>query len=155
MPFAGFDGADYVVVWGDTRNGAADIYGARVEQDGTVLEPDGFTISTADYRQGNPAFAAGGPGKALIVYDGYTDEYPYRATRCWGVLHSHSRGDLNCDGSFNGADIDPFFLALGDPAAYVIQFPNCDIMLGDMNGDGAVNGADIDSFFECLGGGCP
>ncbi|MCH8805342.1 MAG: hypothetical protein IH986_04570 [Planctomycetes bacterium] len=65
-------------------------------------------------------------------------------------------GDLNCDGAFNGADIDPFFLALGDPAAYTARFPNCDILLGDMNGDGAVNGDDIDPFFACLGGGaCP
>ena len=65
-------------------------------------------------------------------------------------------GDLNCDGAVDGADIDPFFLALGDPAGYALQFPNCDLMLGDMNGDGAVNGADIDVFFECLGsGGCP
>ena len=65
-------------------------------------------------------------------------------------------GDLNCDGALNGADIDPFFLALGDPAAYAIAFPNCDIMNGDVNRDGAVNGADIDVFFECLGAGvCP
>jgi hypothetical protein len=64
-------------------------------------------------------------------------------------------GDLNCDGSFNGADIDPFFLALGDPTAYAVAFPDCDLTLADMNGDGAVNGADIDPFFECLGGGCP
>ena len=65
-------------------------------------------------------------------------------------------GDLNCDGAFNGGDIDPFFLALGDPAAYTAQFPNCDILLGDMNGDGSVNGGDIDPFFACLGGGvCP
>ena len=65
-------------------------------------------------------------------------------------------GDLNCDGSVNGGDIDPFFLALGDPAAYAIAFPNCDAQLADMNGDGRVNGADIDPFFACLGGGvCP
>ena len=66
------------------------------------------------------------------------------------------RGDLNCDGRFDGADIDPFFLALGDPAAYAIAFPNCDPLLADINGDGRVNGGDIDPFFECLGaGGCP
>ena len=66
------------------------------------------------------------------------------------------RGDLNCDGAINGADIDPFFLALGDPAAYMAQFPNCNILNGDMNLDGRVNGADIDPFFVCLGGGgCP
>ncbi len=64
-------------------------------------------------------------------------------------------GDLNCDGAFNGGDIDPFFLAIGDPAAYAAAFPNCDFMLADMNQDGAVNGADIDVFFDCLGGGCP
>ncbi|MCH8807739.1 MAG: hypothetical protein IH986_16875 [Planctomycetes bacterium] len=65
-------------------------------------------------------------------------------------------GDLNCDGAFNGGDIDPFFLALGDPAAYALAFPSCNILLGDMNGDGRVNGADIDPFFDCLAGGpCP
>jgi hypothetical protein len=65
-------------------------------------------------------------------------------------------GDLNCDGAFNGADIDPFSLALGDPATYAAQFPNCNILNGDINRDGTVNGADIDPFFECLGaGGCP
>ncbi|MCH8806355.1 MAG: hypothetical protein IH986_09740 [Planctomycetes bacterium] len=64
-------------------------------------------------------------------------------------------GDLNCDGTFNGGDIDPFFLALGDPANYVARFPNCDIMLGDMNCDNRVDGGDIDEFFRCLGaGGC-
>ena len=67
-------------------------------------------------------------------------------------------GDLNCDGAANGADIDPFFLALGDPAAYAAQFPDCNIINGDMSCDGAVNGADIDPFFACLGTGqcvCP
>ena len=65
-------------------------------------------------------------------------------------------GDLNCDGTFNGADIDPFFLALGDPAGYAIAFPNCDPLLGDLNADGRLDGGDIDPFFVCLGGGpCP
>jgi hypothetical protein len=72
------------------------------------------------------------------------------------VCAAYAKGDLNCDGAINGADIDPFFLALGDPPAYAAQFPDCEILLGDMNGDGATNGADIDPFFECLGGGnCP
>ena len=85
--------------------------------------------------------------------NGYTEvvdmgAYEFQGTTFW-------RGDLNCDGFFNGADIDPFFLALGDPAGYAIQFPNCDIMLGDMNCDNRVNGGDIDEFFRCLGvGGC-
>ena len=64
-------------------------------------------------------------------------------------------GDMNCDGALNGGDIDPFFLALGDPAAYAAQFPNCDPLNGDINGDGSLNGGDIDPFFQCLGGNCP
>lgn len=61
-------------------------------------------------------------------------------------------GDMNGDGFFNGADIDPFFLALGDPAAFALQFPNVDAAaVGDMNGDGLFNGADIDPFFAALG----
>ena len=63
---------------------------------------------------------------------------------------------MNCDGMFNGGDIDPFFLALGDPAAYTVAFPGCNILNGDMNSDGRLDGGDIDPFFECLGGGaCP
>lgn len=61
-------------------------------------------------------------------------------------------GDLNCDDLFNGADIDPFFLALGDPSAYQAAFPDCEIANADMNCDDLVNGADIDRFFACLAG---
>ena len=64
-------------------------------------------------------------------------------------------GDMNCDFVLNGADIDPFFVAVGDPAGYSAAFPCCDPRFADMNADGAVNGADIDPFFACLGGNCP
>jgi hypothetical protein len=63
---------------------------------------------------------------------------------------------VDCGGVFNGADIDAFFLAPGDRAAYATTFPDCDLNFADMNGDRAVNGADIDPFFDCLGNGnCP
>ncbi|MCH8807413.1 MAG: hypothetical protein IH986_15195 [Planctomycetes bacterium] len=86
-----------------------------------------------------------GDGNGIATVDMGADEFG-----------SFAFGDLNCDGAFNGADIDPFFLALGDPAAYAIAFPNCDPLLGDMNSDGRLDGGDIDPFFACLGGGaCP
>ena len=67
-----------------------------------------------------------------------------------------SKGDMNCDGFVNGADIDPFFLALGDPKQWHATYPDCEILNGDMNLDGLVNGADIDGFFDCLGNAnCP
>ena len=42
-------------------------------------------------------------------------------------------GDLNCDGLINALDIEPFVLALFDPAQYPVQYPDCDINLGDIN----------------------
>ena len=63
-------------------------------------------------------------------------------------------GDANCDGLFNGGDIDPFFIALGQPAVWIATYPNCDILCSnDISGDGSVNGGDIDLFFNALVGG--
>ena len=66
-------------------------------------------------------------------------------------------GDASCDGIFNGGDIDPFFEALGDPAAWQAAHPGCDMLcVTDINRDGMLNGGDIDPFFEALGAGeCP
>jgi hypothetical protein len=62
-------------------------------------------------------------------------------------------GDLNCDGAVNTFDIDPFVLALTNPAAYAAAHPDCDFMLADINGDGLVNAFDIDPFVLLLTGG--
>ena len=102
-------------------------------------------------------------GEIAIVGAAFDDEACPEDPSCdsgsaylFDIGDARSPGDLNCDGVFNGADIDPFFLALGDPPAYLLQFPNCDPLNGDMNGDGRLDGADIDPFFTCLGGGpCP
>ncbi len=59
-------------------------------------------------------------------------------------------GDLNCDGVVNFGDINPFVLALSNPAGYAQVYPNCDRMLGDVNGDGATNFADINPFVALL-----
>jgi len=60
--------------------------------------------------------------------------------------------DLNCDGERNNFDIDPFVLALTDPAGYKQKHPDCDILRGDINGDGVVDNFDIDLFVELLTG---
>ncbi|MBU0718066.1 MAG: hypothetical protein KJ749_07450 [Planctomycetes bacterium] len=65
---------------------------------------------------------------------------------------AYGLGDLNCDGAVNAFDIDPFVLALTDPAGYAAAWPNCDIMNGDINGDGVVNAFDIDPFVDLLTG---
>ncbi len=56
-PAIAFGGGNYFVVWVDSRNGRSDIYGARVNQAGVVLDPSGIFIS--DNAQ-NPAVAFGG-----------------------------------------------------------------------------------------------
>ena len=62
-------------------------------------------------------------------------------------------GDLNCDGSINVFDIDPFVLALTDSGGYGTAYPGCNYMLADVNGDGSVNVFDIDPFVLVLTGG--
>ncbi|TWT45129.1 hypothetical protein RAS1_15510 [Phycisphaerae bacterium RAS1] len=61
-------------------------------------------------------------------------------------------GDLNCDGVVNVLDINPFVLALSDPAAYALQHPGCNILNGDIDGDGMLTVLDINPFVKLLAG---
>ncbi len=61
-------------------------------------------------------------------------------------------GDLNCDALVNFGDINPFVLALTDPAAYEQAFPACSIVNGDINADGSVDFGDINPFVALLAG---
>jgi hypothetical protein len=82
-----------------------------------------------------------------VLYGGNTGTLPNGDT--W-ELGSYRYGDLNCDGAINFDDIDPFVLALTDPAGYHAAYPNCDYLLADINGDGAVTFDDIDPFVVLL-----
>ena len=63
-------------------------------------------------------------------------------------------GDLNCDGSVDSLDIDPFVLALSSTppgyAEYYAEYPSCDHTLADCNGDGTLDSLDIDPFVNLL-----
>ena len=59
-------------------------------------------------------------------------------------------GDLNCDGSINNFDIDPFVLAIMDSGQYAAAYPDCDYMLADVNEDDTVNNFDIDPFVDLI-----
>ena len=58
--------------------------------------------------------------------------------------------DMNCDGSVDAFDIDPFITALLDPAGYEQQYPDCDLLNADVNGSGGVDAFDIDPFIAVL-----
>jgi len=83
-----------------------------------------------------------GDGDGLSYVDMGVDEYG-----------SFVCGDLNCDGSVDFGDINPYVLALTDPAAYGATFPACDVLNADINGDGAVDFGDINPFVALLTGG--
>ena len=65
------------------------------------------------------------------------------------------QGDLNCDGTVNNFDIDPFVLAVTSASQYAVDYPDCERALADCNCDGYVDNFDIDSFVLCLTVGCP
>jgi len=69
-PAVAFVGADYLVVWEDGRSGSNyDVYGARVDRDGRVLDPEGIAISAgADYRR-CPAVASGDTNYLVVWQD--------------------------------------------------------------------------------------
>jgi uncharacterized Ntn-hydrolase superfamily protein len=65
-------------------------------------------------------------------------------------LRYFALGDLNCNGSVEFGDINPFVLALADPSGYATAYPNCNVLNGDINTDGATDFADINPFVGLL-----
>lgn len=60
-------------------------------------------------------------------------------------------GDLNGDGRVDFGDINPFVLAMTNPAAYAQQYPTLDRdVSGDLNGDGRLDFGDINPFVALL-----
>jgi hypothetical protein len=73
-----------------------------------------------------------------------------------GCEPAGERGDLNCDGSVDFNDIDPFVAALIGQENYEQSYPDCEYTLADISQDGSVDFNDIDGFVECLvNNGCP
>lgn len=55
-----FDGTNYFSVWQDRRDGELDVYGARVDTTGKVLDPGGFPIASSAQSELFPAIATNG-----------------------------------------------------------------------------------------------
>jgi hypothetical protein len=78
-PAVGYDGRNYLVVWEDSRSlSSTDIYAARVDTAGTVLDPSGIAVSTeALSGQSRPSVALG--------------------QACWLIAWRDSRSGTNTD----------------------------------------------------------
>ncbi|MCK4941772.1 hypothetical protein KAS45_06720, partial [candidate division WOR-3 bacterium] len=91
-PSIAFDGSDYLIVWQDSRSGSFDIYGARVDQTGSVLDPNGIVISNATSSQQSPAVAFDGTNYLIVWQDernGFDyDIYGARVDQAGNVLDS-------------------------------------------------------------------
>ncbi len=94
---------------------------------------------------------------AQVVVDDQSQSFVAAAARHSQSLglREHMLGDLNCDGVVDFDDINPFVLALVNPAGYEAHYPACSWLNADINRDGLVNFDDINPFVACLvAGGC-
>jgi hypothetical protein len=116
-PAIAFNGTDFLVAWQDGRFGQyfCDIYGARVTEDGTVLDPDGIEIARDSNAQWMPAVASDGSGFVVVWEDRRTvdqwDVYGARVTADGtvldpdGILLCEADGDQRYpDVTFGGTD---------------------------------------------------
>ena len=140
-------GSTWTVIWQATDTGG------DVSDSAWVLQS--FDISAVADNKATVYVRWGmGPTDSYVTFPGWNiDDVKLTALTC---TLPQLRGDLNCDGAVNYADINPFVLALTSQAAYEAAHPTCHWMNADCNNDGAVNYADINAFVRCLGGGgCP
>lgn len=80
QPQVAFSGGKFLVVWHDLRNGRDwDVYAARVNADGKVLEPDGFLVAGGPQNQASPVLAPA-DGGFLAVWQHYNRHYQLRAS---------------------------------------------------------------------------
>ena len=117
-PAVDFDGTNFLVVWEDSRNGSwedADIYGARVTPQGTVLDTAGIGIAQASDRQNQVAVAFDGTDFLVVWYDHRSgSDWDIWGTRVTpqgmvldtgGIVISQAAGDQSTPAvRFDGAD---------------------------------------------------
>jgi len=86
-----------------------------------------------------------------VRFKGSCPGQPFETPKLCDLRAHNALGDCNCDGYTNNFDIDPFVLALTNPAGYAAAYPNCNrVATADMNCDGVVNMFDIDPFTSCI-----
>lgn len=67
MPAIAFDGTNYLVAWSDDRTGIYQVYAARIDTSGAILDPGGIALTSGDDGGCFPAVAFDGT-QYLVVW---------------------------------------------------------------------------------------
>ena len=87
-----WNGTNYLVAWSDDNSGNLDLFGARVDPSGTVLDPTGINVSSAPGDQDVPAIASNGADFLVVWNDtrsgSTSDVYGSRISGAGSVLNA-------------------------------------------------------------------
>ena len=107
-PAVASSGSGSLVAWRDVRSGTADVYGARVNTSGSVLDASGIPISTAAGVQEDPAVTFDGTRFVVVWEDARSaarrDVYGARVTTAGAVLDTTG---LGISTRFSRGGVDP------------------------------------------------
>ncbi|WP_437910130.1 hypothetical protein WME95_20685 [Sorangium sp. So ce327] len=124
MPAIAYRDGHYFVVWQDYREGTrTDLYGARVSEAGTVLDPAGILINSAPYDQREPRLAASESGYFVVWLDGRRSGSNYTRRDVVGARVTPDGQVLDPDGiaiSVGGSDKTP--AVSSDGSGYLVAW---------------------------------
>ncbi|WP_437978650.1 hypothetical protein WMF11_20405 [Sorangium sp. So ce295] len=124
MPAIAYRDGNYFVVWQDYREGTrTDLYGARVSEAGTVLDPAGILINSAPYDQREPRLAASESGYFVVWLDGRRSGSNYTRRDVVGARVTPDGQVLDPDGiaiSVGGSDKTP--AVSSDGSGYLVAW---------------------------------
>lgn len=138
-PAVAWNGSQFVVAWDDRRNQAAfyddrtDIYGARISEAGTVLDPAGFAIVNDLDTATLGGLAGSASGSVLAAASTYEPATPWTTYRLSiAIVDPETPADLTGDGKVDAADLAALLGAWGSGDA-----------AADLNADGTVDANDL------------
>lgn len=151
-PTVAWDGTTFIVAWDDQRNQAAffdartDIYGARVSETGSVLDPAGFPIVIGPQaaamamlsRPGGITYAA----STQFLTTSLHDSYRINLTQIGGTA---LLGDINSDDLVDMDDVSIFVAVMLGNDVTASHVAAC-----DLNQDGITNANDIQAFIAAF-----